>query len=194
MKKLVYAAAAAAAVITPLAVSTPASALNPRGDWDRREDRHDRREDRRDRREDRWDRREDRRDARHDGGRWDRREDRWDRREDRWDRREDRRDRREDRWDRRRHNGYYYNNRFYWGAPPAAYYSHHSYRPYYRAWRRGDRVPSYYRNRYVVVRDYDHYHLRRPPRGYHWVRDDRGDYLLVGIATGVILSLILGAH
>ena len=33
--------------------------------------------------------------------------------------------------------------------------------------------------------------LRRPPRGYHYVRDDRGDYLLVGIATGVILGVIL---
>ena len=41
------------------------------------------------------------------------------------------------------------------------------------------------------MRDYDRYGLRRPPRGYHYVRDDRGDYLLVGIATGVILGVIL---
>ncbi|HVK82278.1 MAG TPA: hypothetical protein VM915_16875 [Verrucomicrobiae bacterium] len=29
-----------------------------------------------------------------------------------------------------------------------------------------------------------------PPRGYHYVRDDRGELLLVGIATGVILGII----
>ncbi len=60
----------------------------------------------------------------------------------------------------------------------------------YRNWRRGDRLPRYYRDRYVVVRDYDRYGYRRPPRGYHYVRDDRGDLLLVGIATGVILGII----
>jgi Ni/Co efflux regulator RcnB len=42
------------------------------------------------------------------------------------------------------------------------------------------------------VRDWDRYGLRRPPRGSHWVRDDRGGYLLVGITTGLILGLILG--
>ncbi|HVV33217.1 MAG TPA: RcnB family protein [Vitreimonas sp.] len=26
-------------------------------------------------------------------------------------------------------------------------------------------------------------HLRAPPRGYHCVRDERGDTLLIGIAT-----------
>jgi len=185
MKKYALPLLAALTFAAPLAVSSEASAQQ-RG-RDHREDRRDYREDRRDHREDRWDRREDHRDARRDGGRRDYAEDRW-------DRREDRRDRREDRWDRRRHNGYYYDNRFHWGAPPAAYYRHHSYRPAYHAWRRGDRVPSYYRDRYVVVRDYDRYRLRHPPRGYHWVRDDRGDYLLVGIATGVILSLILGGY
>ncbi|NWG53751.1 MAG: RcnB family protein [Hydrogenophilaceae bacterium] len=172
----------------PVALSSEAAAHDH--DW--REDRWDRHEDRRDHREDHWDRREDRRDARYHGGRRDHYEDRWDRREDRWDRREDRWDRRGDRWDRRRHNGYWYNGRYFWGPPPAHYYRHHSYRPGYRAWRRGDRVPHYYRDRYVVVRDYHRYRLYDPPRGYHWVRDDRGDYLLVGIATGVILGLILG--
>jgi len=34
--------------------------------------------------------------------------------------------------------------------------------------------------------------LRQPPRGYHYVRDNNtGEYLLVGIATGVILSILL---
>ena len=61
-------------------------------------------------------------------------------------------------------------------------------------WRRGDRVPAYYHQRWERV-NY-RYHRDRglyaPPRGYHWVRDDRsGEYLLVGIATGVILGAIL---
>lgn len=136
--------------------------------------------------------------AAHERDRYDRDDRRGDRRDDRRDWRDDRRgDRREHRrqaWDHRNYNGYYYNNRFYWGPPPQAYYSHPSYRPYYRAWSRGDRLPPYYRSRYVVIRDYDRYDLRYPPRGYHWVRDDRGEYLLVGIATGIILSAIINSH
>lgn len=91
-------------------------------------------------------------------------------------------------WDRRRHNGYTYRGRWYYGPPPA-HYRDVDYG--WRAWRRGDRLPRYYHDHYVVVRDYHHYHLRPPPRGYHYVRDDRGDFLLVGIATGVILGVIL---
>jgi Ni/Co efflux regulator RcnB len=61
----------------------------------------------------------------------------------------------------------------------------------YHAWRRGDRLPAYYRDHYHPV-DYRHYRLRPPPRGYHYVyNDDRDEYLLVGIATGVILGVIL---
>ena len=37
-------------------------------------------------------------------------------------------------------------------------------------------------------------HLRAPPRGYRYVRDDRGQVLLVGIATGVILSAIFSNY
>jgi Ni/Co efflux regulator RcnB len=124
-------------------------------------------------------------------GRWDRDHDRdrdW--RRDRRDRRADRHDRRDHRrWDRNRYNGYNYRGRWYYGPPPSAHVPYASYG--YRAWRRGDRLPAYYRDSYYVVRDYDRYHLRPPPRGYHYVRDDRGDYLLVGIATGVILGVIL---
>jgi Ni/Co efflux regulator RcnB len=39
------------------------------------------------------------------------------------------------------------------------------------------------------VRDYRRYRLSAPPRGYHWVKADN-QYLLVGIATGVISSII----
>jgi len=101
----------------------------------------------------------------------------------------DRRDRvRYDRWERGRHNGYTYRGRWYYGPPPQAYYGF--YTPGYRSWRRGDRLPAYYRNHYSGV-DYRAYRLRPPPRGYRWVRDDRGEFLLIGIATGVILSTII---
>ena len=47
-----------------------------------------------------------------------------------------------------------------------------------------------YRDRAHRV-DYRAVRLRMPPRGYEYVRDDRGAVLLVGIATGVIVSAIL---
>jgi Ni/Co efflux regulator RcnB len=123
--------------------------------------------------------------AQHRGDRYDR--DRDHDRDWRRDRRDRRDDNRRDRWDRSRHNGFWHGGRWYYGPPPR-YYDDARYD--YRAWRRGDRLPSYYRQHYVVVRDYDRYGYRRPPRGYHYVRDDRGEVLLVGIATGVILGII----
>lgn len=178
MKRLMLSALAAATFAAPLAISTEAAAQHRdrRGDdrdgWDRDGDGRDR-------------------DWRRDGRRGDR-GDRYDRRDrdDRYDRRDDRRDHR--RWDRSRYNGYNYRGRWFYGPPPSA---HAHYADYgYRAWRRGDRLPAYYRDSYYEVRDYRRYRLRPPPRGYHYVRDDRGDYLLVGIATGVILGVILGSH
>lgn len=95
-------------------------------------------------------------------------------------------------WDRSRYNGYTYRGRWYYGPPPASY--DHRYIDYgWRTWRRGDRLPSYYRTYYRPV-DYRYYRLRPPPRGYHYVRDDRGDLLLVGIATGVILGVIMASN
>lgn len=94
------------------------------------------------------------------------------------------------RFDRGRHNGYYYQNRWYYGPPPSAYYGRPGFRVDYRQWRRGEYLPSYYRSRYEVV-DYRYHHLRPPPRGYHYVRDDRGDIILAAIATGLIASIIL---
>jgi Ni/Co efflux regulator RcnB len=54
-------------------------------------------------------------------------------------------------------------------------------------WQRGHRLP--HGQHYVVVKDYGRYHLRRPPRGQHWVRVDN-QYLLVGITSGIIAALI----
>lgn len=108
------------------------------------------------------------------------------------DRRDDRRNYnqgyREGRWDAQRHNGYTYNNRWYYGAPPAAYYGRPGFQPGYHSWRRGERLPPGYH--YQVV-DYRRYNYAPPPRGYHYVRDDRGDVILAAIATGIIASVIL---
>lgn len=76
------------------------------------------------------------------------------------------------------------------------------YREGYRDARRHDRRPPHgwarghdyrrgYRGPVYVVNDYHRYDLRRPPRGHHWVRDDRGNYLLVAVATGIIADLLL---
>jgi Ni/Co efflux regulator RcnB len=56
--------------------------------------------------------------------------------------------------------------------------------------RRGDRLPPEYRHRNYVVDDWRGHHLSAPPRGYHWVQMGN-DYVLVAIATGVILQLLL---
>lgn len=160
MKRFATAAFAAAALAAPLALPSDADARDRRGERHRDWDRDRDRHRDRDWRDDRRHYRDGFRDGRHV----------------------------QRHWDRNRHNGYWYNNRWYYGPPPAHWRDHARYE--WRHWRRGDRLPSYYRSYYRPV-DYRHYRLRAPPRGYHYVRDDRGDFLLVGIATGVILGVIL---
>jgi len=58
------------------------------------------------------------------------------------------------------------------------------------AFYRGERLPLEYRHRQYVVDDWRGYNLSAPPRGYHWVQTG-GDYVLVAIATGIILQLLL---
>lgn len=58
-------------------------------------------------------------------------------------------------------------------------------------WAPGRRYDAYYRGPVYVVHDYRHYRLRPPPYGHRWIRDDRGNMLLVAIATGIIVDLIL---
>ena len=55
---------------------------------------------------------------------------------------------------------------------------------------RGARLPTEYRTRQYVVDDWRGHRLSAPPRGYHWVQTG-GDYVLVAIATGIILQLLL---
>jgi Ni/Co efflux regulator RcnB len=56
--------------------------------------------------------------------------------------------------------------------------------------RRGGHLPAEYRHRQYVVDDWRGHNLSAPPRGYHWIQTG-GDYVLVAIATGVILQLLL---
>lgn len=179
MKRIALAAATALMFAGPLAATASAQGMDRnRGDqnWSQRDDNRDRNDGRgintdRDR----------------DGQRGERSNDNRSRGDSNWDRNDRRDGRNDNRWNDARSNGYTYNGRWYYGPPQAA---HRGYQAGYRAWRRGDRLPSYYQGRYRQI-DYRREYLRAPPRGYHYVRDDRGDYLLVGIATGVILSIIL---
>ena len=43
----------------------------------------------------------------------------------------------------------------------------------------------------VVGAEHDGRRLRQPPRGHHWIRDDRGNMLMVAVATGIIADLLL---
>jgi Ni/Co efflux regulator RcnB len=55
---------------------------------------------------------------------------------------------------------------------------------------RGARLPKEFRNRQYVVNNWRGHGLRTPPRGYQWVQTG-SDYVLVAIASGIILELLL---
>jgi Ni/Co efflux regulator RcnB len=55
-------------------------------------------------------------------------------------------------------------------------------------WARGHRLSPADRRHMAQVRDYRYYKLRPPPRGQQWVRVDN-DFLLISLATGVIVGL-----
>lgn len=65
---------------------------------------------------------------------------------------------------------------------------HHAQRPApsRKHWAKGQRVPDWQRKQHV--RDYGRHGLRTPARGQQWVKVDN-DYLLISLATGVILGL-----
>ena len=46
------------------------------------------------------------------------------------------------------------------------------------------------RNRVYVGDDWRGHRLSAPPRGYHWVQTG-GDYVLVVIATGIVVQILL---
>lgn len=57
-------------------------------------------------------------------------------------------------------------------------------------YKKGGHVPANYRGGDYVVSNWRAEHLRQPPRGYHWVRSDNGDFLMVAVTTGVIASIV----
>lgn len=59
-------------------------------------------------------------------------------------------------------------------------------------YRRGEYLPERYRVREYYVDDYERYHLYAPPRGYVWVHGDEGQFVLVAVATGLIVNELLG--
>jgi Ni/Co efflux regulator RcnB len=78
---------------------------------------------------------------------------------------------------------------------PPGYDYHHDYAPPgyhpappggYNDWHRG----GYYHGPRYVVRDYGHYRLRPPPRGYEWVQQG-GQFVLIAVASGVIADILL---
>ena len=62
--------------------------------------------------------------------------------------------------------------------------------PGYRYYR-GDHLPYEYRQRRYVIQDWRPYYLYAPPRGYYWVHWG-DDFLLVEVATGLIVQILLG--
>jgi len=55
---------------------------------------------------------------------------------------------------------------------------------------RGGRLPSPYRSHQYVVNNWREHRLSPPPRGHQWVQVG-ADYVLVAMATGVIVQLVL---
>ena len=61
-------------------------------------------------------------------------------------------------------------------------------------YKKGGKMPAEYRGGSYAVTDWQSEHLSAPPRGYHYVRSDNGDFILGAITTGVIASIIAGQH
>ena len=109
------------------------------------------------------------------------------------DRRDERRaDRRDDRRDDRRNHGN-------WHQPspgPHYYYNYGDRGPHYYygargpEFRRGAYIPRDYYSPQYYVSDWRSHRLYSPPYGYQWVQVG-SDYVLIALATGLIVNLIL---
>jgi Ni/Co efflux regulator RcnB len=69
---------------------------------------------------------------------------------------------------------------------------HDDRRDYRHNWRKGGRIDRHDWDRGTRIRDYRHYHLSRPPRGYEWRRVD-DNYVLAAVAGGLIASVIMAS-
>ncbi len=117
---------------------------------------------------------------------------RQDRRELNQDRKSWRDTRRGATWDQGVHNGYYNNkNQWRYGQPSQWQMRQRGFSMGYRPWTRGQSLGGY--NQRFAELDYRGHNLRAPPRGYRWVEDDRGDYLLAAIVGGLIAQVIINS-
>jgi Ni/Co efflux regulator RcnB len=71
----------------------------------------------------------------------------------------------------------------------AGYYSER--RHWHREYHRGERIEVVYLEPRYYVDDYEYYHLRQPPRGHRWIRDEEGRFILVAVASGIIADILL---
>jgi Ni/Co efflux regulator RcnB len=93
--------------------------------------------------------------------------------------------------DRRHGHERYVRDRHGWHDDRGRYYVMHD-RGRHEGWyKRGGYLPVRYRADRYYVTDWRTYRLRPPPRGYHWIRSDNSDFLLVAIATGIITDIVL---
>ncbi len=60
-----------------------------------------------------------------------------------------------------------------------------------RRWSKGHKLSRSERRQIVSEREYRRYRLAKPPRGQQWVRVNN-DFLLVGITSGIIASIVAG--
>lgn len=91
-------------------------------------------------------------------------------------------------------------------APPPRYYAPPRHVVRHRApvvyhappsrtvWVRGSHYARHGYGPTYVVHDYRPYGLYAPPYGHHWRRSSTGDFVLVAIATGIIIDAILGHY
>lgn len=60
-----------------------------------------------------------------------------------------------------------------------------------QAWRRGERLPLHELGDRYWVDEPLRYHLKAPPPGHRWVRQSDSTFLLVEVATGLILDALV---
>ncbi|MDH1012104.1 RcnB family protein [Pseudomonas nicosulfuronedens] len=83
------------------------------------------------------------------------------------------------------------------GHSDPRYYKNPNYRPQagmpvpHRDWRRGVVVEPNYRGDRYWVTDWQARHLYAPPRDHRWLYVN-GDYILVAIASGLIVNILAG--